>query len=64
MIQNDSQCRIRIPKELKNWIEKQAKENKRSLNSQIVYCIERIKKATDTDQSNPAAFYETNIPKE
>lgn len=44
MAKDDPYFRMRIPREIKDWIENEAKENKRSQNSQIIYCIEQQKK--------------------
>lgn len=46
MAKDDPYFRMRIPREIKDWIENEAKENKRSQNGQIIYCIEQ-KKAAD-----------------
>lgn len=54
---NIKHFKLRTPIEIADWVAKEAKENKRSLNAQIIYCIEQIKKATDlTDQSVSVAF--------
>lgn len=43
MAKDDPYFRMRIPREIKDWIENEAKENKRSQNGQIIYCIEQQK---------------------
>lgn len=34
---------VRLPKELKEWIKQQAKENRRSMNDQIILMLEKQK---------------------
>lgn len=44
-IMDNTRCfRLRIPIKTAEWIHEEAKGNKRSLNAQIVFCIEQVKK--------------------
>lgn len=40
MSDDDAHFRLRIPRHLKEWVEKNAKANNRSINAEILSCIE------------------------
>ncbi|QNT79308.1 Arc family DNA-binding protein [Entomobacter blattae] len=58
--------RLRIPDDLKKWVREQSIENKRSINGQILFCIERMKLAENKktadapSTSSSAASLETS----
>lgn len=41
----DAQMKIRVPLPLKEWIENQSRENRRSMNAEIVYRLEQCRAA-------------------
>ncbi|MBE7729423.1 Arc family DNA-binding protein [Komagataeibacter sp. FXV3] len=43
MADDDAHFRLRIPRDLKTWVEASARENKRSINAEILNCIELVK---------------------
>lgn len=52
--------RVRLHPDAMTWIRKDAEENKRTLNAEVCFCVERYieaatKKASGADQSNPDA---------
>lgn len=55
--------KLRTPIEIANWVMKEAKENKRSLNAQILYCIEQTKKAVDQSPNIPTASLNNPLEK-
>lgn len=38
---DDAHFRLRIPRHLKEWVDEQAKASNRSINSEIIHCIEQ-----------------------
>lgn len=40
MSDDDAHFRLRIPRQLKEWVEESAKTNNRSINAEILSCIE------------------------
>jgi hypothetical protein len=46
----DPQLRIRLPKELKDWIEEGAQRNGRSINSEVVV---RLKEIMEAEKKKP-----------
>lgn len=56
IMNNTKFFRLRIPIKTAEWIHEEAKENKRSLNAQIVFCIEQVKKAAAQFGDEPAAL--------
>ena len=56
MARGDAEMRIRVPHDVKAWIEKEAKDNLRTQNAQIVHVLKEAKAAEDdTVQSKPPA---------
>lgn len=45
MARGDAEMRIRVPHDLKSWLEEEAKENVRSQTAQIVHLLRRAKAA-------------------
>ncbi|MBO1325332.1 Arc family DNA-binding protein [Acetobacter sp. TBRC 12305] len=41
---DEAHFRLRIPRHLKEWVEKNAKSNNRSINAEILSCIEAAQK--------------------
>lgn len=50
MPNSGEQTNIRLPRELKHWLAKQAEQNHRSLNGEIVH---RLEKSRDEQQQEP-----------
>lgn len=57
MSRTDIQTRVRLPQDVKAWMDRDAEANCRSLNAQIVYCLKsHIKKAPgESLATNPDA---------
>lgn len=59
--------RLRIPKGTKDWIKASANQNRRSLNAEIVFCLERYrawaedKKSADGTTFQVSAAYGPNF---
>jgi len=47
MARDDPQTKLRLPPELKAWVEAQAAENGRSVNAELVWMIEFVKREYD-----------------
>lgn len=43
MSNDDAHFRLRIPRHLKEWVEENAKANNRSINAEILSCLEFVK---------------------
>lgn len=43
MSDDDAHFRLRIPRQLKEWVEESAKANNRSINAEILHCIDFVK---------------------
>lgn len=43
VMSDDAHFRLRIPRHLKEWVEEKAKANNRSINAEILSCIELAK---------------------
>jgi hypothetical protein len=41
MSAKDPQVRIRLPQSVKDWVENEAAMNRRTINAQVVYALER-----------------------
>lgn len=44
MSRSDPQFKLRLPENLKAWVEEEAKKQHRSINGQIIYLIEQAQK--------------------
>lgn len=51
MTQQDSQFRLRLPVDLRDYLRESAEQNQRSINGEIVYALRQHQKAA----SNPTA---------
>jgi hypothetical protein len=49
-ISTDHRQQIRIPAELAAWLKERAKENCRSINSELVICLKTIRKQDQEEQ--------------
>jgi predicted HicB family RNase H-like nuclease len=45
----DLQIRVRLPKDLREWIEMEAERNERSLNGEIVYRLKKSREAQNEE---------------
>ena len=43
MSDDDAHFRLRIPRQLKEWVEESAKTNNRSINAEILHCLDFVK---------------------
>jgi hypothetical protein len=55
MNKRDPQIHVRCPPDIKKWLEDQAQENRRTLNAQIVYCMEQHMLRSTAGQSCESA---------
>jgi len=55
MAREDPMMRFRAPAELKAWVEAQAAENGRSVNAELVWMIEFVKREYDAAMKDQAA---------
>jgi hypothetical protein len=40
MSRTDPQLRVRLPPEIRDWLERNAAQNRRSINGEIIICVE------------------------
>lgn len=55
MARNDPQVNVKMKKELKDWLRKQAIANRRSLNSELIVCLEQVQSQRQQKQETANA---------
>ncbi|MCE2563405.1 Arc family DNA-binding protein [Komagataeibacter sp. FNDCF1] len=58
---DDAHFRLRIPRHLKEWVEEKAKANNRSINAEILSCIELAKSGMVLHEDKARARLDTLI---
>ncbi|OAG73484.1 Arc-like DNA binding domain protein [Gluconobacter japonicus] len=48
---DDAHFRLRIPRSIKDWVEERAKANNRSINAEILSCLELVRTGNVLDES-------------
>lgn len=52
MARSDVQTNIRLEADLKQWLQDRAKANRRSLNGELVVCLEQIQRQQQKEQAS------------